>query len=171
VAGDSYMTDDSGMVTASIPTPGAYDIFAEKEGYIRSDKINMIVSSLQPQTSSQVMLTAQIVPAVSISVTPNVLNFGKLGPGYVSTTDITASNMGSWNVNLTVNVTDSTGLYTRGLRLNDVSWEDFSASVAADTDFENNVLIQTELCVPVDYKGVGVQNGTLIFWATPTGMP
>lgn len=172
VAGDSYITDDSGMVTASIPTPGAYDIFAEKEGYIRSDKINVIVSSLQPQTSSQVTLTTQIIPAVSISVMPNVLNFGKLGPGYVSTTNITVSNTGSWNVDVTANVTDSTGLYTRGLWLNDASWEYFSASVDADpNDFENNALVKTELCVPVDYGEVGVQNGTLIFWATPAGTP
>jgi len=172
VAGDSYMTDDSGIVTASISTPGTYDIFAEKEGYIRSDKVKLMVSSPQPQTSSQVMLTTQIIPAVSISVMPNVLNFGKLGPGYVSTTNITVSNTGSWNVDITANVTDSTGLYARGLWLNDAFWEDFSASIGADSDdFENSVLLRTELRVPVDYEGVGVQNGTLIFWATPAGMP
>jgi len=172
VSGNDYITDDSGTVTVSIQNPGAYEIFAEKEGYIRSDKVKVMASSPQPQTSSQVMLTAQIMPAVSISVMPNVLNFGKLGPGYVSTTNITVSNMGSWNVDVMANVTDSTGLYARGLWLNDASWEDFSASIDADSDdFENNIFLRTELRVPVDYEGVGVQNGTLIFWATPAGMP
>ncbi|MEA3255269.1 MAG: hypothetical protein U9Q22_05495 [Candidatus Altiarchaeota archaeon] len=167
-ADTDYLTDENGTVKISIENPGDYSIFAEKSGYIRSDKITVEVEGTQE--SAQVMLSATIIPAISFSVTPDSLDFGEIGVGCNKAGDgIYITNEGSWDINVTAEVEDSSasGLYSNGLYLWGVIWNQFSTVVPHDISDWSNTMgpYSTELKVPLNYTGVGPQNGTLTLWA------
>jgi len=116
-----------------------------------------------PTVSSGVSLGASIIPAVSINVTPDALNFGTLAPGQTSSEqNLGISNTGACNVTVSAEVADTAGdLYTSGLLLNSGIWSSYSATI----EKAGSVNAGAALEVPVDYTGLGTKEGTLILWA------
>ena len=112
-------------------------------------------------------MVADIIPAISFSVSPSSINFGDLGPRDTSDpVTVALTNEGAWNLRITATVTDTAqNLYVGGLKLGYVKWDVFSTTVMRDGTTE---CIAT-LTVPADYTLTGRQNGTLIFWATEAG--
>ena len=162
----SYTTGDDGTVVMSVDRDVTLQIFAEKENYIRSDKVTVTVGegSNQLPSSGDISLIADIIPAISIEVSPGTIYFGDgLGPGDTSAEhEVTISNIGTWEIMVTAEVTDEADdLYVNGLRLGGSLWSLFQAILSRD----GSTATQVSLHVPEDYAGVGEQMGTLTFWA------
>ncbi len=113
-------------------------------------------------TSPEISMSAIIRPAISIEVTPDKLDFGKLAPGDTSNrNDITIKNNGTCTIYVTTDVAEEGNLYKQGLEIDGNSLESFNVTVV------KNILKTpyVALNVPKTYEGVGSKTGTLIFWA------
>jgi hypothetical protein len=165
-ADQNYTTGQDGTVAITINSNMTVKVYAEKSGYIRSNRVSVVVGegSAQPEESENVSLTADIIPAISFSVSPDSINFGELGPRDTSEpVDFELTNDGAWELFITAMVTDNAqNLYVNGLKLNDEKWDEFKTTISRDRskDFE------ATLTVPETYTLTGSQNGTLIFWAS-----
>jgi hypothetical protein len=115
------------------------------------------------EAGQAVHLGATILPAVSLEVTPDEVDFGVLAPGQRSDTQmLTLSSAGSCTIAVTASVTDSAAdLFVDGLLLDSDSWSAFSRSIAKGGAVDAGVVLD----VSDDYAGVGTQEGALIFWA------
>jgi hypothetical protein len=109
-----------------------------------------------------VQLDATILPAVSLEVNPDAVDFGTLAPGGQSDTQmLTLSSAGSCTIAVTASVTDSAAdLFVDGLLLDSDSWSAFSRSIANGGAVNAGLVLD----VPDEYAGVGTQEGVLIFW-------
>ena len=171
---ETFNTDSNGNAIIAPNFSGSYDFFAEKQGFTRSNRINVSISSGNPQIpgdSGTVELTAFVVPAVSIIVDPSLLDFGSVGAGYsINGPAITITNNGSHNIMVTAEVVGN--LFVQSLKINNVLWNVFELLINADpNDFINSVPVGTQLDVPEDLNASGQQSGTLTFWASSTGTP
>lgn len=165
-ADQDYTTGDNGTVTISVDHDVTLHVFADKDGCIRSDKVTVIVGegTIQPPSSGEVSLTAEIIPAISIEVSPDSIDFGDgLGPGDTSGEhEVTINNVGAWEIMVTTEVTnEADNLYVNGLQLDSSLWSLFQAIISRD----DLMATQVSLYVPEDYAGVGQKTGSLIFWA------
>lgn len=117
---------------------------------------------IQDQEGDTITMHTVIRPGVQFSVTPAYLDFGVLDPGDVSNPKVVMiRNTGSKDIKSTVEVTDSSGLYTEGLYINAAVWDEFETTVSKD----KYVPLDAELHVPGDFTGSGEMKGTIIFWA------
>jgi DNA-binding beta-propeller fold protein YncE len=124
--------------------------------------------SLEPDTATT-ELSANVVPAISITVETSALDFGTVGAGLSSaTSQIRIANTGAHDVSVTAGIgADESDFYATALRLNGASVGDFSVGVPADvTDFEHAENIVALLEVP-EWAG-GEYNGIVLFIATTT---
>lgn len=164
-ADQDYTTDQDGTVAITIDVDMTIEVYAEKEGFIRSNRVTVTVGegSVQPRDSEDVGMQADIIPAISFSISPGSINFGELGPRDTSGPHtITLTNEGAWNLLITTTVSDTAqNLYVDGLKLDGVKWGTFSTIILRDGFTER----AATLTVPEDYTLTGRQNGTLIFWA------
>jgi len=152
-------------VTSHITSTGNLAQLRDNEDFMMPSGAFLVLQRhyTPPTVSSGVSLGASIIPAVSIDVTPGALDFGTLAPGQTSSEqNLGISNTGASNVRITADVTDTAGnLYVSGLRLDSGSWSSYSATV----EKAGSVNAGAALEVPVDYTGLGTQEGTLIVWA------
>jgi len=110
--------------------------------------------------------TAEIIPAISMTVTTTGVDFGKVGTGITSGNQvITVVNTGAGAAKVSaMMLDDSGGFYNESLRLNGLNIGSFSGMVPADTsDFWYEYEIVTNLVVP-DWAG-GIYDGTIFFVA------
>lgn len=165
-ADQDYTTGQDGTVTITINSDMTVQVYAEKDGNIRSNRITVTVGTgtVQPPDSKTVGMTANIIPAISFSVDPDSIDFGTLGPGDTSESKtLTLTNVGAWKLKITADVQDTAGnLYKDGLKLDGVKWDAFSTTV----DRNGSTDCTAVLIVPETYLRIGKQDGTLIFWAT-----
>ena len=165
-ADQDYTTGQDGTAAITINSDITVEVYAEKDGYIRSNRVTVVVGegSAQPGDDEGLGMRVDIIPAISFSISPGSINFGDLGPRDTSDpVTVTLTNDGAWNLLITTTVTDTAqNLYVDGLELDDVKWDVFSTTVMRDG---TTGCIAT-LTVPETYTLTGRQNGTLIFWAT-----
>lgn len=161
-ADQDYVTNPEGTVDISISRDGSFKVFAEKSGYIRSDKVLVKVGTGEG-TQGQVSLSTNVVPAISIKISPLSIDFGNLVPGHTSNAHtLSIENKGGMPIKVTAQVTDQAqDLFVTGLKLGNSSWESFDTIV----DVNDREEMQAKLVVPLNYAGVGQKAGTLIFWA------
>lgn len=184
-------TDSNGEIEITIMSPGEYQVwsgdiwrlikeedpigsgtFVDISGtwkeFTRSEKHNVTVKR-GGESGGTIDLEAYVVPAISLTVEPEKINFGYLGAGYNSQEKkIYLTNKGSWNLRVTAEVVDEVGnLFTENLWLNDELWSTFSEEVEADiSDFKNELEVSAEIRVPGDYTETGVQEGSLTLWVS-----
>jgi hypothetical protein len=158
----NYTTGALGTADITVDTDATLEIYAEKESFIRSNRVIVTVGT-GSGTASEVGLTATIIPAIAITAEPSSLDFGELGPRDTSDPQvITITNVGAWAVEVTCEANGGAGdLYFEGLELNGDLWELFSEIISRGNDTE----CSATLTVPEGYSGVGEQSGTIIFWA------
>jgi hypothetical protein len=165
-ADTDYTTDETGEVEITIYNNTTIDVYAEKDGHIRSNPVTVTVGegSSQPSEGQHVNMTVDIIPAISFSVSPDYINFGVLGPRDISDpVTITLTNEGAWRLAIITDVSDNAdGLYVDGLELDHLKWDDFNGTISRD-DSEEYVVTLT---VPETYTLTGSQEGTIIFWAS-----
>jgi hypothetical protein len=116
--------------------------------------------------TSTTELSAEVVPAISITVETSALDFGMVGAGLSSaTSQIRIMNSGTRDVVVTAEIgVDESGFYEGALRLNGGSVGGLSVGVPADvTDFEHAEDVAASLEVP-EWAG-GEYDGTVLFVA------
>ncbi|MBE9512810.1 MAG: DUF4430 domain-containing protein [Chloroflexi bacterium] len=162
-ADQNYTTGANGTVDITVDTDMTLNIYAEKDGFIRSNRITVTVGT-GTGGASEVGLTADIMPAISFTVDPSSIDFGELGPRDTSDLHtISITNTGTWALLISCTVSDDANdLYADGLKLDEEMWDLFNASIARDNSQDTDVT----LTVPENYSGVGEQGGAIIFWAS-----
>ncbi len=124
----------------------------------------MTFKPVDPKTATT--LKAEIIPAISMTVTTTGVDFGKVGTGMTSGNQvITVVNTGAGTAKVSAMILDdSNGFYNESLRLNGLNIGGFSGVVPADTsDFWYEYEVVTNLVVP-DWAG-GTYDGTIFFVA------
>jgi hypothetical protein len=161
-ADTNYTTGALGTADITVDMDATLEIYAEKDSFIRSNRVTVTVGT-GSGTTSEVSLTATVIPAIAITVEPGSLDFGELGPRDTSDPQtVTITNVGAWDVEVTCEVSGVEGdLYFEGLALDGALWDLFSEIVNRGAYAECAVT----LTVPEGYSGVGEQGGTVIFWA------
>lgn len=161
-ADQNYTTEADGTVDITVDSDMTLNIYAEKDGFIRSNRVTVMVGT-GTGASSEVGLVAEIIPAISFTVSPSSINFGQLGPRDTSDPHtITLTNTGVWNLLITCTVTDEAeNLYVEGLKLDEKLWSLFGSEIERGDYAE----CLCTLTVPENYTGVGGQSGMIIFWA------
>jgi len=161
-----YTTAQDGTVAITISSDMTVEVYAEKDDYIRSNRVTVTVGegSTQPGDSGDVTMSADIIPAISFSISPDSIDFGAVGPRDTSDPiTVTLTNEGAWALLITSTTTDTAqGLYVEGLELDGVKWDVFDTTVLRDGTTD---CIAT-LTVPETYTLTGQQGGSLIFWAS-----
>ena len=171
-AGSSdFITDSSGKVSFSIASlqDGLYQMFAVKNGYIRSNKIALNVG--QAPASHGVGLRVnvlQIQPlpqnnqdSIVFSVSPSVVDFGDMKAGDTKSRTINLSNDGSQNIYVETEV-EGAEVFKSNLTVNGNLWNNFSANIVKNSSSD----IQLGLAIPNNYSGsFGEREGGLTFWA------
>ena len=172
VGSSDFITDASGAADISIASlqDGLYQIFAEKQGYIRSNKVT--ITAGQAPDSHQVGLKVNILQtqplpqdnqeSIVFSVSPSDIDFGDMKAGDSKTRVLNLSNNGSENINVNAEVSGAE-VFRSNISIGGATWNNFSASVQKNTSTD----IQLQLSVPAGYSGeFGGQEGGLTFWAT-----
>jgi hypothetical protein len=161
-ADTNYTTGALGTADITVDMDATLEIYAEKDSFIRSNRVTVTVGT-GSGTTGEVSLTATVIPAIAITVEPDSLDFGELGPRDTSDPQtVTITNVGAWDIEVTCEVSGAEGdLYFEGLALDGALWDLFSEIVNRGADAECAVT----LTVPEGYSGVGEQGGTVIFWA------
>jgi len=163
---DTIITSDNGQVGVSLQD-GFYKVYAQKQGYIRS---NSILLKVGQGVSSSVDLTVTVEDGddrddnkdmISFIIDTDSLDFGKLNSGSSATKNITISNNGSSDIRMEALV-GGDFLFTENLDLNSVSWKNFETDIAQDGSQD----VAVELSVPAGYSdGSGTKSAQLTFWA------
>ncbi len=115
---------------------------------------------------SSTVLTAEIIPAISMTVPTTTVDFGKVGAGMTSANQvITVVNTGAKSAKVSaMMLDDDSGFYNESLWLNSLNIGGFSSVVPSDTsDFRYEYEILANLVVP-DWAG-GKYDGTIFFVA------
>ena len=145
-------------VTVDVNDP---NLFSFKQGFVGP-------AGLEPDMSTT-ELSANVVPAISITVETSSLDFGMVGAGLSSaTSQIRIANTGTRDVVVTAGLgVDESGFYGGALKLNGGFVDGFSVGVPADvTDFEHTEDVAASLEVP-EWAG-GEYDGTVLFVAEGT---
>jgi len=160
-------TDGNGQAVINLKD-GFYKVYAQKQGYIRSNSILLKVG--QPDTASVDMTVIieqgdikgdETEDTISFVVNPSDLDFGKLNPGSSATKNIVISNNGTVNTHMEVLVSGDS-LFIENIDLDNTYWKNFKA----DIDQNNSQNIDVKLSVPIGYSSEGnPKSAQLTFWA------
>ncbi|NOR46907.1 MAG: DUF3344 domain-containing protein [Methanosarcinaceae archaeon] len=134
------------------------------EDYVHPVLAVLTVHGLESEEeTSCVYLGANIIPAVSIEVTPDMLNFGTLASGQTSSEHtLKISNTGAYTVAVTTDVTDTAdNLYINGLLLDSSIWNAYTTEITAGAAVDSVAVLD----VPGSYSSLGAKEGRLVFWA------
>jgi len=135
----------------------------EKILYLPAEEVFEVEST---RGGSSTVLTAEIIPAISMTVPTTTVDFGKVGAGMTSENQvITVVNTGAKSAKVSAMMLgDSGGFYNESIRLNGWNIGGFSSVVPSDTsDFRYEYEILANLVVP-DWAG-GKYDGTIFFVA------
>jgi hypothetical protein len=163
-ANQDYTTGQDGTVAITINNNLTLDIYAEKEGFTRSNKVTVTVGEGADDDGDNIVnLQADILPAISFHISPGSIDFGTLGPRDTSApTPLTIANTGAWEIKITATVMDeSEGLYENGITLGGMAWDQYINLLARGNESNCDVTLH----VPEQYASAGQQEGALIFWA------
>jgi len=161
----SGTTDTNGTVVISVNATdeGTITATASKEGFTSASTTLTAEPEITGESSS-VSMSVEIVSVISLEVTPENIDFGKLAPGETSSVNIlTLNNTGGSDIDVTSEVNDTADdLFVDGLMLDLAGWNEYGISIAEASSDTADVV----LAVPVNYAGsTGPKEGTLMFWA------
>ena len=113
-------------------------------------------------TTRIVQQGATILPDVSLVVTPDILDFGKITHGKQSKVQmLTLSNTGKGTITITADITDTVNdLHISGLLLDFDDWSTYSKLILPGEAVDASIMLN----IPDDYAEVGIQEGKLTFW-------
>ncbi len=163
----SSVTDSNGQFNLAAPE-GFYKVYAQKDGYIRSNAELLKVGN---PSSAAVNLSVNAVigevngtttpSSIAFIVEPSSLNFGDLKPGQTASRQLSIKNTGSTGINITDQVAGDQ-IFTDTLQLGGRFWKNFALSLSAG----QNQDVQATITLPQNYSQTGIKSGTVTFWAT-----
>jgi len=155
---------------AKVATPDEKSAFKLAKGelkekilYLPADEVFEVEHT---RGGSSTTLTAEIIPAISMTVPTTTVDFGKVGAGMTSANQvITVVNTGAKSAKVSaMMLDDASGFYNESLWLNSLNIGGFSSVVPSDTsDFRYEYDVVANLVVP-DWAG-GKYDGTIFFVA------
>ncbi|MEA1894995.1 MAG: hypothetical protein U9N36_07325, partial [Euryarchaeota archaeon] len=162
---------DEGGIIAGLNLDIVPTVASDRKHVIIGDAHGWSVAVYEVTTSefdfeTTTTLTAEIIPAISMTVPTTTVDFGKVGAGMTSANQvITVVNTGAGSAKVSAMLLDDGGgFYNESLRLNDLEISGFSGVVPADTsDFRYEYDVVANLVVP-DWAG-GTYDGTVLFVA------
>lgn len=171
VGGSVFITDSNGIISFSLASlqDGIYQIFAQKNGYVRSNRGTITVG--QAPASHGVGLRVNILQvqplpqdnqdSIVFSVTPSVIDFGDMKVGDAKSKVVNLSNSGTQDLYIRAEVTGAQ-VFKSNLTVNGSTWNNFSKNIIRN----NSADIQLRFSIPSNYAGsFGGQEGGLTFWA------
>lgn len=161
---NTVQTDSAGQADIA-PPQGFYSVYAEKDGYVRTNAETLRVGE---PSGNQMNLSVEITDGeikggtLSFLVNPDNLDFGPLAPGETGQKDFAIKNTGTVTISLAGRLSGA-GLFLDNLKLENRSWRNYKAQISTG----QTRTASAELFVPSDYQdGSGVKTATLTFWAT-----
>lgn len=168
----SYFTETNGKLILTL-VEGSYQLRAEKNGFIRSNSVYLLVGGKTKNTSLEVEVEqgqvlgeetgneqSQNQNSIAFEINKSSLNFGKLHPGQEALNQLKISNQGM-KISLETKVTGD-NLFLNNLKLDNQKWSDFETQIESGQEKEIGVSFK----IPADYLGSGIKTGQLIFWAS-----
>lgn len=157
-------TDNSGHAQLT-PPDGFYQVFAAKDGFVRSDTASLTVGG---GGGTIVGLTANVIAGqvkgdgtISFIVNPTSIDFGTIHSGESSTKTVTVSNTGAVNIKIGTNFSGAQALGDN-LSLDGAKWGTFQSSLATSNHRDYNLKFD----LPAAYSTAsGNKTGQLTFWA------
>lgn len=175
VGSSEFFTDAHGKVELSLNSlePGFYQVFVESQiigetGYTRSKKVGLKIGEIPPEHGVGLQVEIEQVEAppgggqteISFSVSPDMLDFGKLKTGESSSQNVTITN-GSSEIYLEAQV-QGASVFQDNLYIEQESWQMFSTEMSPIQEETWSV----GLTIPANYNGdFGLMEGELTFWA------
>ncbi|MEK7080527.1 MAG: DUF4430 domain-containing protein, partial [Patescibacteria group bacterium] len=172
VGGSIFITDSGGTISFSLAVlqNGIYQIFSEKNGYVRSNKGTITVGEAPASHGVGLrvnILQVQPLPKddqdfIVFSVSPSIIDFGDMKAGDAKSKVVNLSNNGSQDLYIMAEVTGAQ-VFKSNLAVNGSAWNNFSENIIRDSSSD----IQLRFSIPSNYSGsFGSQEGELTFWAT-----
>jgi Domain of unknown function (DUF4430)/Squalene-hopene cyclase C-terminal domain len=179
-AGSSTLTTDSSGTAAFTLADGAYRIFAEKSGFVRSNWSRVVVGAGNGTTLGLSVTvgggsgsnnggtppTGGAAGPIGFSVTQtgggSSLDFGTISAGAAVQKSVTIKNQGSVPIGLESQVTGD-NLFKSFLLIDSKAWGLFRAHLAT----AESKTSQVGITLPTSFTMSGTKTGSLIFWATP----
>ena len=168
-------TDQNGQVVVSLPA-GAYRVFAEKAGYVRSaktlvtagDKAEATVSLKavvgEPNNSAGAAGGSSVnsgqAGTISFVLNTASLDFGAVNLGGNYSDIVSITNKGQVPIYVE-SIVSGDDLFRNYLKINSGPWRNFSTTI----DQNKKEDVDIGLTVPGDYDRFGTKSGNLIFWA------
>ena len=159
-----FTSGSDGKATISVGD-GYYKIFAEKPGFVRSNRILLKVGNptasnvnLSVNVSGQVEGTTTPPSVISFVIDPANLDFGNLSAGSSGKKQIVLKNTGSFDLQFEAEVSGQ--LFRDNLRLDSLPWQKFKKTVSTG----QSQAAEAELKLPINAPN-GKQSGKLVFWA------
>ena len=168
--GQNYQTNEEGQASLSFDQVGSYEIYAEKENFIRTNRQNIIIGS---GVSQSVGLTVVVdnnqvqnnnnedERTLSFVLDISDLDFGTLRPGQTASQIVRISNNGEVGVYLE-GIVQGDSLFEDNLYLDNDNWENYGVSI----DSGRNSDLSVRLVIPQNYNSNGQKSADLIFWAS-----
>lgn len=157
-------SDSTGKAVIVAPD-GYYKIFAEKEGFIRSNNVTLKVGNIAGNTTElKVNIGEGKVEGATISFTvnPSNLDFGTMKAGQTTEKSVTVSNTGTVNIAV-VGIVKGDEVFTKNIFLDNASWQNFQKNISHGSSQPVN----SKLAIPASYQGgTGSKSGSITFWAT-----
>ncbi|WP_226990811.1 DUF3344 domain-containing protein [Methanosarcina acetivorans] len=160
-------TDANGTVALAVNASceGAITAEASKDGYTGAELTQQAkeASSSGSDPDAEASLNVTLIPAVSLTLSPNSLDFGTVSLGTPSETlNFTLQNNGDTSIKVTAEVVDQEdGPFETGLLLDQSIWSSYSKIIAA----ESSETSEAQLDLPANYPSTGEFQGRLLFWA------
>jgi len=163
--GNSVQTGADGHFSFSLDTSGVFDVVAEKEGFVRSNKKSVVSG----EAGQEVALGVTVVEGngdeeqtqeVGFVVTPASLSFGALTPGGSITKSVVLKNTGQTALTITALV--SGDAVFNFLRIAASAWSSFAHELGVAQEDE----VEVSLSIPSSFSQYGSYAGNLIFWGT-----
>ena len=161
---DTAATDGNGQAAIN-PKDGFYKVYAQKQGYIRS---NVSLLKVGQVSSSSLNLSVNIDKtnqnpnnnSISFTVNPSSIDFGTLAPGVSCVKSFAIANNGATGIHIESAVSGD-AVFALNLKLNSMPWENFKTNIAKN----NSQNVDASLSIPADYVGDGAKTGQLTIWA------
>ena len=167
MSGDNYQTNENGQATFSFEEAGVYEIYAEKDNFIRTNREDLTVGSgLQQSVGLSVVVDngqGDVGQNDTLSFIVDVANldFGTLTPGQSASQQVRVSNNGQVMVYLE-GIVSGDALFEDNIYINQEGWEDYHASIASGGFNDLSISLQ----IPQNYGLSGQKSADLIFWGS-----
>lgn len=170
IAGTAALTTDAAGLTYVGGPDGYYKVFAQKTGYIRS---NRVLLKIGDPSSSSIALSANITAGqvngtstkgstISFIIDSSSLDFGSLLKGENKTKQVKITNNGSSNLHFE-SIVSGDNVFVDNISIQSKPWQTFKTDINSGQNQTEDV----KLTVPQNYSGSsGAKSGQLVLWAT-----